>query len=39
LPCRAPTTAMSGDLESSRQALSIRRIFSVIGAKFENLLG
>jgi hypothetical protein len=31
--------AMSGDLESSRRDLSIRHIMSVIGAKFENLLG
>ena len=30
LPCSAPMTAMSGALESSRQALSIRRIMSLI---------
>ena len=30
---------MSGVLESSLHALSFRRILSLIGAKFENLLG
>jgi hypothetical protein len=32
-------TTMSGVLESSRQALSIGRIDSRIGANFENRLG
>lgn len=36
LPCSRPMTAMSGALESSRQALSIRRIFSLIRALFTN---
>ena len=36
---RRPMTMMSGVLESSRQALSIWRIFSLIGRSFANRLG
>ena len=35
LPSSGPMTAISGVLESSRQALSIRRIMSLIEANFE----
>ena len=31
--------AMSGVLESPQQALSVRRIMGLVGAKFENRLG
>eukprot|EP00984_Skeletonema_dohrnii_P026494 scaffold15854_cov83-Skeletonema_dohrnii-CCMP3373.AAC.2 len=36
---RRPMTMMSGVLESSRQALSIGRIISLIGRLFANRLG
>eukprot|EP00986_Skeletonema_menzelii_P010078 scaffold4745_cov129-Skeletonema_menzelii.AAC.2 len=39
LPSSGPMTTISGVLESSRQALSIRRIFSLIGPFLGNRLG